>query len=132
MEIRIKYDSSQVSEPKSLSVKRISSDGKEDILKIKEIDTINNELVFETEHFSKFIIKDDIPLYRFYNSSLKTWSNKGIENQIATIQGIEVKKFTPYHYLVESLDFYYKSNNIKLVPLKPTNQENYKAKGLAR
>ncbi|WP_457621845.1 carboxypeptidase regulatory-like domain-containing protein [Persephonella sp.] len=54
IEIRVKYDPSVVSDPRTLSVLRKSEDGTVDALKIKEIDYVNHEVIFETEHFSRY------------------------------------------------------------------------------
>jgi len=107
MEIRVKYDTS-IGDPRTLTIKRVSEDGQEDILKIKEIDYANSELVFETEHFSKFLMKHDLD-YFWQHTSLEKWDEKGSEgNEIDSIRGLIVKNNSPYHYLAESLDSYCK------------------------
>ncbi len=118
IEIRVKYDPSQVYDPRLLTIKRVSDDGTEDILKVKRIDYANSELIFETEHFSKFWIKRHITYHKYndyiYYSlwSRKTfdvWNDKGIGQ--TSIRELYVKKYSPYHYLMESLDFYCKEKN---------------------
>ena len=110
MEIRIKYNPSSVYDPRLLSIKRVSSDGKEEILKVKEIDYTNSELVFETKHFSEFWIER----HGFFNisqSSFGVWEDKA-GNGTESINGVSVEYYTPYHYLVESLNDYCSENNI--------------------
>jgi hypothetical protein len=110
MEIRIKYDPSQVYDPRLLSIKRVSADGTEEILKVKRIDYANSELIFETEHFSEFWIER----HGFLNltqSSFGVWEDKkGFGT--TSINGIDVSWYTPYHYLVESLNSYCQDNGI--------------------
>ena len=59
VEIRIKYDPALVPDPRNLQVVRRSDDGSVDVLKIKEIDYDNHEIVFETEHFSLYIVNSN-------------------------------------------------------------------------
>jgi len=91
MEIRIKYDPSQVYDPRLLSIKRVSDDGKEEILKVKEIDYANSELIFETEHFSTFTIVYDVSVTVFDNKyqvgrkiSFDKWSGCPCEQPYVT------------------------------------------------
>jgi surface protein len=110
MEIRVKYNPEVVYDPRKLSIKRISEGGKEDILKVKLIDYANSELVFETEHFSTFIIEDDTD-WPWEDTSFEKWDEKGKSGNIV-INNLTLKKYSPYHYLVESLDFYCNQSNI--------------------
>jgi hypothetical protein len=111
MEIRIKYDPSQVYDPRLLSIKRVSADGTEEILKVKRIDYANSELVFETEHFSTFIIEKDLNIFSWGDTSFEKWDEQGMSSEVIIKDSI-FKKYTPYHYLADSLAFYCDKNGL--------------------
>jgi len=116
LEIRVKYDPNKVSDPRRLIVKRTSDNGEEDVLQVKRIDYVNHELVFETDHFSTFIISLDLTLFGKTTFSGKTsfdiWADHG--GSPVTINGIKVAQYSPYHYLVESLNSYCLANKIDM------------------
>ncbi len=112
MEVRVKYDPSRISDPRKLLVSRLSDDGEQDQLKIKEIDLVKNELIFETEHFSKFIIEDDT--YIWEDTSFDQWDDKKVGGPDVNIKGILFKPLSPYHYLAESISLYCDANKASI------------------
>ncbi len=101
LEIHVKYDSLQINDPRLLTIIRVSDDGKKDILKVKRIDYKKRELIFETEHFSKFIIEKDIPMWKFWEkTSFAKW------DEAYDAYGDFPNAYTPYQYLRDSLKYY--------------------------
>jgi len=108
LEIRVKYDPADVYDPRLLAVKRVSN-GVAEILTVKYIDYDTNELIFETDHFSTFIIEKDLNYFSYGDTSFEKWNERGVSGfpgDIKTKYAIEVKQNSPYHYLISSLDFY--------------------------
>jgi len=110
LEIHVKYDLSQINDPRLLTIIRVSDDGKRDILKVKRIDYEKSELIFETEHFSKFWIKRH-GWFWMEKTSFAKWDEAGSSFSI-TIRNLNFPEYSPYHYLAESLDLYCKVNKI--------------------
>jgi len=117
VEIRIKYDPALVPDPRTLQVVRRSDDGSVDVLKIKEIDYENHEIVFETEHFSVYELKyvtvknpEDRLLYLYNALNYKLASNSILPspfNQWATVslKDFLEELYPDYDSLIEDLYF---------------------------